>query len=123
MHYMVMLIVHNMNNWPDILDAWEAAKVPGMTILESAGLGTLRQIALRGDMPLMPSISDLFRSREHPHRTFFSVVEGEEMVERLIQVTEEILGDMTQPKNGILFVLPVSRVVGFRGAQQREQNR
>lgn len=41
-----------------------------------------------------------------------SVVDGEEMVNRLIEVTQNILGDMTVPDTGILFVMPVTRVVG-----------
>jgi nitrogen regulatory protein PII len=122
MHYMVLLIVYNINSCPDVLDAWEAAKVPGITILESTGLGSLRQKGLRDDLPLMPSISDIFRSREHHHRTIFTVVEGEETVEHLIEVTQKIMGDLNQPHNGVMFVLPVSRVVGFKGAQQRAQD-
>jgi nitrogen regulatory protein PII len=123
MHYMVLLIVYNINSCPDVLDAWEAAKVPGITILESTGLGSLRQKGLRDDLPLMPSIADIFRSREHHHRTIFTVVEGDETVEHLIEVTQNIMGDLNQPHNGVMFVLPVSRVVGFQGAQQRARDK
>jgi hypothetical protein len=119
MHYMVLLVVYDMNASAPVLDAWEAAQVPGITILESTGLGTIREIGMRDDLPLMPSLRDLFRSREHHHRTLFTVVEGEEMVDQLIARTEEIMGDLNDPHNGVLFVLPVARVVGFRGAQER----
>jgi len=119
MYYMVLLIVNNLDSCPDVLDAWEAAEVPGITILESTGLGNIRQAAIRDDIPLMPSLSDLFRSKEHRHRTLFTVVEGQEKVDQIIAITQKIMGDLEQPDNGALFVLPVSRVVGLHGAQAR----
>lgn len=119
MYFMVLLIVDDLNMCPTVLDAWDAAQVPGITILESTGLGSIRQDSIRDDMPIMPSISELFRSRERRHRTIFSVVEGEAKVDRLINITQEILGDLNDPNTGALFVLPVSRVVGLRGAEER----
>jgi nitrogen regulatory protein PII len=121
MYYMVLLVVNDLELSPTVLDAWDAAKVPGITILESTGLGKIRQAGIRDDIPMMPSLSELFRPREHHHRTIFTVVEGEGMVDRLIEVTQEIVGDLDQPHNGVLFVLPVSRVVGFHGAKSRAQ--
>lgn len=119
MYYMVLVIVNNLEQTPPLLDAWEAAAVPGITILESTGLGKIRKAGLRDDMPLIPSLSDLFRTQEHRHRTIFTVVEGEAKVDELIAITQENLGDMEQPENGVLFVLPVSRVIGLQGAQAR----
>lgn len=121
MYYMVLLVVDDLNICPRILEAWDSAKVPGITILESTGMGRLRQDSIRDDIPMMPSLSELFRSREHQHRTIFSVVEGEEMVDRLVEITQEILGDLDKPNTGVLFVLPVSRVVGLHGAKERAQ--
>lgn len=119
MYHMVILVVNNLEQCPDVLDAWEAAEVPGITILESTGMGNIRQAGLRDDVPLMPNLSDLFRSKEHRHRTLFTVVEGEEKVDEIIAISRKILGDLDQPDNGVLFVLPVSRVVGLHGAQAR----
>jgi nitrogen regulatory protein PII len=121
MYYMVLLIVDDLNICPTVLDAWEATKVPGITILESTGMGRLRKGGIRDDIPMMPSINELFRSREYRHRTIFSVVEGEEMVDRLVEISQEILGDLNDPNTGMLFVLPVSRVIGLHGARERAQ--
>jgi len=119
MHYLVLLIVDDLNKCPAVLEAWSAAEVPGITVLESTGMGRLRKDGIRDDLPMMPSLSELFRTREHRHRTIFSVVEGEEKVDQLIEIAQEILGDLNRPDSGVLFVLPVARVVGFQGASQR----
>jgi nitrogen regulatory protein PII len=122
MYHMVLLIVNNIEQSPAVLDAWESIEVPGITILESTGLGAMRQAGIRDDLPMMPSLTDLLRTKEHRHRTIFTVVEDEETVERIIDATQEILGDLNQPRNGVLFVLPVSRVVGLHGAQERARD-
>lgn len=121
MYYLVLLVVDDLNKFSSALDAWSAAKVPGITILDSTGMGRLQKGGFRDDLPMMPSLGDLLRSQEHRHRTIFSVVEGEETVERLIQITENVLGDLNDPDTGMLVALPVARAAGIHGASERAQ--
>lgn len=121
MYYMVMAIINELDQCPRVMDAWDAENVPGITILESTGLGSVRQAGYRDDLPLMPSLSDLLKTKEHRHRTIFTVVDSEEMVDRLIEITQDIIGNLNQPHNGVLFVIPVARVVGLKGAKERAQ--
>jgi hypothetical protein len=110
---MVLLVIDDLNICPRVLDAWSAAEVPGITILESTGLERLQKDSIRDDLPMMPSLSDLLRSHEHHHRTIFSVVEGEELVDQVIEITQEIMGDLNEPNTGMLVVLPVARAIGL----------
>ena len=119
MFYLVLLVVDDLNMCSSVLDAWHTANVPGITILESTGMGRLQKGGFRDDLPMMPSLSDLLRSQEHRHRTIFSVVEGEETVDRLIAITEEILGDLNDPDTGMLVALPVARAAGIHGGSER----
>ena len=119
MYHMVLLIVDNVEQCFPVLDAWEALEVGGITILESTGLGRVRKSGPRDDLPLMPTLANLLRGREERHRTMFTVVDSEEKVEQLIEATQKIIGDLNNAHNGVLFVLPVSRVVGLRGGQER----
>ncbi len=121
MYHMILLILDDVNQCSTILEAWEAQGVGGITILESTGLGRVKKASIRDDIPLMPSLSRLLQTREERHRTLFTVVETEEMVDQVINATEAILGDMEDPNNGVIFVLPVSRVVGLHGGQARAQ--
>ncbi len=114
MYHMILLVLDDPDRCPDVLEAWEATGVGGVTILESTGLGRLRNISNRDDLPLMPSLMNLLRSREEHHRTLFTVVEGEEKVEEVISATLGVVGTLDAPHKGVLFVLPVSRVVGMR---------
>ncbi|MCB0045588.1 MAG: P-II family nitrogen regulator [Caldilineaceae bacterium] len=115
MYQMVVLVLDELEVVSDVLDAWEGAGVSGVTILESTGLGRVRQNrGIRDDIPFMPSIERLLQTREEEHRTLFSLVDSDEMVDKLIDVTTAVTGDLNGPNRGIFFVLPVSRAVGIR---------
>ena len=114
MYHMIMLVLDDIDQCPSILDAWEGTGVSGITILESTGLGRIRASSgFRDDIPLMPSIMNLLRTREEQHRTLLTVVDNEEMVDKIIGVTQAILGGLDAPNKGVIFVWPVSRVVGL----------
>ena len=121
MYHMILLILDELEQCPSILDAWDAAGATGITILESTSLARVRKSAIRDDLPLMPSIDSLLKGREEHHRTLFTVVEDEALVDRIIEVTQTITGNLDEPNSGALFVLPVTRAVGLHGAQKRTQ--
>ena len=62
--------------------------------------------------PLLPAVSQLFRSKETPHRTRFSVVEGEDIVHALLKAASWCVGDFVKGETGILYAMPVSHVLG-----------
>lgn len=113
MSYLVVLIVNNPDDCPAILDTWEELGVPGITILESTGLGHLRKSGLRDDLPLIPSLRDILGSDEVPHRTLFSVVNDQAMVDRMVAAAQEVIGDLDDPHTGFLFVTPVLQAYGL----------
>ncbi len=122
MYHMILLILDKLEQCPSVLDAWDAAGAAGITILESTGLARARKSALRDDLPLMPSIDSLLKGREEHHRTIFTVVDNETQVDRIIEATQTITGNLDEPNSGVLFVLPVARAVGLHGAQKRTQS-
>ncbi len=114
MKFMILFVLHDMTCLEEILDAWETAGVTGITILLSTGLGRLRDhSALRDDISLFPSLHDLEDHVEQTNRTLLTVVEGEPLVDKVIKVTQNIIGDLNLPKTGILVVLPIARVYGL----------
>jgi nitrogen regulatory protein PII len=112
MAQLLVLVLDNLEQCPAVLDAWEQAGVAGATILESSGLARMKG-AIRDDLPLLPSLRDLMAGREWHHRTLFTVVEDEATLERAIEATERIVGDLSEPHTGLLFVLPVNCVLGL----------
>ena len=62
----------------------------------------------------MPSLRAILDSDEVHQRTLFTVVPDEFDLETLIARTEEQIGSFDEPDSGILFVVPVTRVLGLR---------
>ena len=110
---LVVFVVNNMDQCPNVLDAWEEAGAKGVTILESTGLARVRS-ATRDDLPLMPSLRDLLAAQELHHRTLFTVVENDEILQKVIEASERVVGDFNKPDTGLLFVVPVTSVFGLR---------
>jgi len=112
--FMVMLILDDPTQWQAILDAWEKAGAPGVTVLPSTGLGRLRdKTGLSEDIPLMPSLSDFFQKEEDQHQTLLAIIRERRVVDQVIAATKDVIGDLNRPHTGILVVLPVLEAYGL----------
>jgi nitrogen regulatory protein PII len=112
--FMLMLILNKPDQCQPVMDAWDAAGAPGVTVLPSTGLGRLRTAqGLKDDLPLMPSLEDFFQEQENLHRTLIAIVRERPVVDAIIQATQSLLGDLNQPNTGILVVLPVLEAYGL----------
>jgi nitrogen regulatory protein PII len=113
---MVVAVIPNLDRCQDVLETWEHLGVTGITILESAGLHTLRQMrGRRDDLPLMPSLHHLLEAQEYHHRTAFAIVEDGFDVDALLSATEQaVCGDFNSPDSGLIFVMPVTHVLGLQ---------
>lgn len=124
MKQMVVIVLNNPDHCMTLLEAWEAAGAPGITILESTGLVKLRKAGARDNLPLIPSLSDFMRSSETHHRTIFSVVDDEAQAQHIIEATRKAFAQMDQMKldnSGVLFVLPVAEVHRFATSKATSQ--
>jgi hypothetical protein len=110
---MILFVLHDATKVHDLLNAWKAAGATGATVLFSTGMGRIIQDnSLRDDLPLMPSLSDFYIQSEELSRTIFTIID-DDLVERIIALTEQIAGDLCIPGNGILVVLPTDQVRGL----------
>jgi len=99
---LILFVLQDARKLLDLLNAWKEAGASGATVLFSTGMGRLHLTApLLDDLPLMPSISDFYVHDEEMSRTIFTIVH-DEMVEKIISVTGQIVGDLNKPGTGIL---------------------
>lgn len=112
--YLILFVLHNTDDLEDVLQAWEATGINGVTILASAGLARLRErSALRDDLPLIPRLQDILCHDEKLSRTIFTIVDSDELVDKVVAATQAIVGDLDEPNTGILSVIPLARVYGL----------
>lgn len=111
--FLVLFVLNNPDLLNDVLTAWEEAGVSGVTVIPSTGLGRIRQKnGVREDVPLMPALEDFYRPTSDVNYTLFSVIETKALVQKVVQTTEQTVGGLDQPRNGILIVLPVAQAYG-----------
>ncbi|GIV96510.1 MAG: hypothetical protein KatS3mg057_1167 [Herpetosiphonaceae bacterium] len=114
---LVILVLDNPELVREVLDAWNEAGAPGATVVHSIGMGRIER-GLRDDVPLFPSLKDMLEQDELHHRTLFTVVEGDDIINKIVEATETIVGDLNRPNTGILFTVPVDFARGVRRRQQ-----
>lgn len=107
------LVLDNPALLNDVLEAWSEVGVRGITILESTGVHRVRSKASRQDAPFMLGFSRLLRTDQVGHYTLFAVVPNIKIVERLVEATEAIVGDLSQPNTGVLFATPLTAAWGL----------
>ena len=119
MSYIVVFVLDSPDLCQDVLDAWESAGAKGITILESTGIGRVRQAGIRDNIPLMPSLSNRFKSDETHNRTLFSVVENLDLAHALVKVAQDTVGGIEKPNSGLLFIAPLLEVYGLNSENRQ----
>ena len=113
---LIALVLMNESLCDEVVEAWEHAGVPGLTIVESYGMRHAhRGQGGRDDLPIFPSLRGLMEGDEVSQRVIFSVLPDSFDVDELIEHTVAITGNLDAPDSGFLFVMPVTRVRGLRG--------
>lgn len=111
---LVVLVLNDINLLERVIDGWDEAGASGATVLDCAGRRQIKEALQDDDVPLFPSLANLLRDDQVPQKLIFSIVEDGPTVDRIIDATEEITGDLFEQSKGILFVLPLNFVLGLR---------
>ncbi len=111
MYSLLVLVLDDVALLRDVLRAWEEAGVAGATVLDSTGLRRVTDVFGQDDMPLLPSLHELAEKEHAAHRTIFTVLDDSALEDKIIAATEKVVGHLSQPHTGLIFVMPVSRVV------------
>jgi nitrogen regulatory protein PII len=112
--FLILFVLHEPSRLNQVLKCWSDAGVEGITILLSTGYCRIGKANILGeDTPPIFNLENILAHEENTNRTIFSVVKDEETVNRVIDATQGLIGDLNQPNTGILTVLPVSRAYGL----------
>jgi hypothetical protein len=112
---MVLFVLHDAEKLQDVLNAWDEVGIHGATVLFSTGIGRIRQNqALRDDLPMMPSLDDFYPTPENLGRTIFTILDDDSLIEKIVQATERVVGNLNEPDRGILTILPTKGIYGLR---------
>lgn len=111
---LVVLITSQIEDSHAVGEAWQKAGAPGVTIVESHGLRRLQRASQSSELlPGLVSMAQILRAAETSSLMILCAVDDSALVDRLVEATEAILGDLKLPGNGILLVLDLERAIGI----------
>ncbi|MBI1281165.1 MAG: hypothetical protein GC179_23770 [Anaerolineaceae bacterium] len=112
---LVVLITARDDVAQQVGESWMNSGAPGTTIIEGYGLQRIRQTSRTGEiLPGMMSLVDILRANAPSSFILMALLEDEKIIDTLLSNSQEILGDLQSPENGIFFVIDVERTVGIR---------
>lgn len=105
---LLVAVINQEEKLDEILPGLVELGVTGATILPSEGMGRM----LSHDIPIFAGLEALAAYSRPRNHTLLSVLHDSK-VEAVIALLQDICGDFQQPSTGIVFTVPLSRVVGL----------
>ncbi|HEY9449995.1 MAG TPA: P-II family nitrogen regulator [Gemmatimonadaceae bacterium] len=105
---LLVAIINHVEQVDDILAGFVELGITGATILNSEGMGHV----LSQDVPIFAGLRSLTARSRPSNQTVLSVVQDEK-VDPAIALIHEVCGNLESPGAGIVFAIPISRVVGL----------
>src|SRR5215210_2739677 len=91
----------------DVLAGFVEIGITGATIVDSRGMGRV----LSHDVPIFAGLRSLNARSRAENRTLFCVADDAK-IDAAIAMIQEVCGSLDRPGAGIVFTVPVGRVVG-----------
>ena len=105
---LLVAVINHVEQVDDILAGFVELGITGATVVNSEGMGHV----LSHDVPIFAGLRSLLSRSRPTNQTLFSVID-EDKVDAAISLIQEVCGSLDSPGAGIVFTLPVSRVVGL----------
>ena len=112
MAQLLVLVLDKEELTPDILSAWEAAGVAGVTLVDSTGSRHVHNNP-RDDLPFVVSLRSVLESQEKRTQLLFSVIEQDSVCEQAVNAVLKIIPDFVHGHRGIMFTMPVTQIWGY----------
>lgn len=111
--FMIMFVSKTVEQASEMLDVWVKTGVSGVTILESAGMSQAVDGGIRADVGIVFSLKSLMRAEEIHHRTLFTAIKDEAMVNKVVEASTQYVQDWSRADVGVLFVWPLTQAFGL----------
>jgi nitrogen regulatory protein PII len=105
---LLIAVINHEERLDDILAGFVELGITGATVINSEGMGRV----LSHDVPIFAGLRSLTARSRPTNQTLFSVIDDDK-VDAAITLIQEVCGNLEAPGAGIVFALPVSRVVGL----------
>lgn len=106
---LLILVLNKVEKLEEVLEGYLEVGISGATIIDSVGMGHI----LSEEVPIFAGLRFMFAGAKPHNKTVISVI-PDNKEEPALKILNNILGDLEKPGVGIVFTIPVDRVIGFR---------
>jgi nitrogen regulatory protein PII len=106
--HLLIAVLNSPDDLDSILAGFVELGVRGATVINSEGMGRV----LSHDIPIFAGLQTLLNRSGPENRTILTVV-SDDLIDPIISLIQESCGGLENPGTGIIFTLPVDRVVGL----------
>jgi nitrogen regulatory protein P-II 1 len=105
---LLVAVINHEEKVDDVLAGFVELGITGATVVGTEGMGHV----LSHDVPIFAGVRALSQRSRPTNQTVFSVID-DTLVDAAIALIQDVCGDLDSPGAGIVFTVPVSRVVGL----------
>ena len=113
---LLVCVVNREEKLEELLAGFLELGVTGATVIHSEGMGRV----LSQDVPVFAGLQTLVSRSRPQNTTVLSVIESQDVLEKAIAMVQRVCGSLDEPSTGILFTVPLNRVVGLSHELDRE---
>ncbi len=113
--HLLIAIINDPDKIADILDEFLDIGVKGATVMDSVGMGHL----LADHVPFFSRFAEFGADVAH-NKTIFVVVRSSDRLKKVVDVIEQIVGDLDSPDTGLVFTLPIDFCKGLSKLERDE---
>ena len=106
---LLIAVINEEEKLDEILSGFVELGITGATVIGSEGMGRV----VSHEIPIFAGLQSLVSRSRPRNQTIFSVIREEGKVNGAIELLQEICGNLEDPATGIVFTVPVNRVVGL----------
>ena len=111
---LLVAVINRESRVDEALAGFVELGITGATLLESRGMGRV----LRQELPLFAGLASLDATTRAHNHTILCVLDDAK-ADAAIGMIQEVCGDLCAPGVGIVFTVPVGRVVGLAPELER----
>ena len=106
---LLVCVVNRDEKLEEVLSGFLELGVTGATVIHSEGMGRV----LSQEVPVFAGLQTLMSRSRPQNTTILSVIESTEAMEQAIALVQRVCGDFDEPSTGIVFTVPLNRVIGL----------
>ena len=105
---LLVAVINHVEQVDDVLAGFVELGITGATVVNSAGMGHV----LSRDVPILDGLRTLPTRSRPGNQVLFSVIDDGK-ADAAIALIQEVCGSLATPGAGIVFTVPLDRVVGL----------